>query len=66
MEPSEDVLNILWIYVLPEYRRLGAGSLMLQGLAEMAQAAHLGAVDVYYHSAADEGTTYGDSFLLYA
>ncbi len=54
-EPSEDVLNILWLYVLPEYRRLGAGSLMLQGLSEMAEAAHLRAVDVYYHSTA--GTT---------
>lgn len=53
-EPSDTVLNILWLYVLPEYRRLGAGSLMLQGLAEMAEAAHLSAVDVYYHSDADE------------
>jgi GNAT superfamily N-acetyltransferase len=49
-EPSEDTLNIQWFYVLPEFRRIGVGSLMLQGLSEMAEAAHLGAVDVYYHS----------------
>lgn len=49
-EPTEDILNIQWFYVLPEYRRMGAGSLMMQGLSEMAEAAHLSAVDVYYHS----------------
>lgn len=59
-EPSDTVLNILWLYVLPEYRRLGAGSLMLQGLVEMAEAAHLSAVDVYYHSDADEGPAEAD------
>ena len=50
VQPEDDMLNIKWFYVLPEYRRMGAGSLMLEGLREMAQAAHLGAVDVYYYS----------------
>lgn len=58
-EPAEDVLNIQWLYVLPECRRMGAGSLMLQGLTEMAEAAELGAVDVYYHS---EAVTPDDSY----
>ena len=49
-EPIQDTLNIQWLYVLPEYRRTGAGSLMLQGIAEMAEAADLEMVDVYYHS----------------
>ena len=53
-EPGEDVLTIQWLYVLPERRRMGAGTLMLQGLSEMAEAANLSAVDVYYHSEATD------------
>ena len=50
VEPTEDTLNIRWFYVLPEFRRMGVGSLMLQGISEMAEAGSLSAAEVYYHS----------------
>ena len=36
---EEDVLELHWMYVHPEYRRRGAGSRMLQGIRDMAKAA---------------------------
>jgi len=48
--PNEtaETLEILWMYVQPEQRRRGAGSLMLDGIREMAREAGLTLVDVCF------------------
>ncbi len=45
---EEDVLELHWMYVHPEYRRRGAGSRMLQGIRDMAKAAGLKLIDVCF------------------
>ncbi len=48
--PNEDAdtMEIQWLYVLPEHRGKGAGSLLLQGIRDMARAAGLRLVDVCF------------------
>ena len=45
---EEDTLEIQWLYVLPEHRRKGAGSLLLNGIRDMAKAAGLTLVDICF------------------
>ncbi len=45
---EEDTLEIQWMYVKPESRRMGAGSCMLRGIRDMAEAAGLGLIDVCF------------------
>ena len=45
---EEDRLEVQWMYVEPEHRRKGAGSLMLKGIRDMAKAAGLRLVDVCF------------------
>ena len=44
---EEEILEIQWLYVLPEHRRTGAGSLMLEGIRDMAKKASLSLIEVY-------------------
>ena len=58
---EEDVLELHWMYVHPEYRRRGAGSRMLQGIRDMAKAAGLKLIDVCFweeDTEEDEGDTW--------
>lgn len=45
---EESTLEIQWLYVLPEYREKGAGTLMLQGILDMARAGGLTLLDAYF------------------
>ena len=45
---DEDTLELQWMYVKPEFRRMGAGSCMLRGIRDMAEAAGLGLIDVCF------------------
>ncbi|MCR5403598.1 MAG: GNAT family N-acetyltransferase [Butyrivibrio sp.] len=53
VEPRDEdkCLNIQWLYVLPTCRRGGVGSLLLEGISEIAEAAGLETVDIYYWTA---------------
>ncbi|MBR3538500.1 MAG: GNAT family N-acetyltransferase [Eubacterium sp.] len=58
---EEDVLELQWMYVQPQYRRRGAGSRMLQGIRDMAKAAGLKLIDVCFweeDTEEDEGDTW--------
>ena len=47
---TEESLLVEYIFVLEEYRRTGAGSLMLEGAVEMAEAAGVDTLEIYYNS----------------
>ena len=54
VEPQGQSLNILWLYVAPEHRECGAGSLMMDGIEEMAEAAGLERVEAFYWTKSPE------------
>ncbi len=45
--PEEKIMSLHWIYVLPEYRRKGVGSLMIKGVLEMAKAMEAETLETY-------------------
>lgn len=47
---TEESLLIEYISVLEEYRRRGAGTLMLEGAGEMAEAAGIDMLEIYYNA----------------
>jgi GNAT superfamily N-acetyltransferase len=46
----EESLLIEYIYVLEEYRRRGAGTMMLEGAVEMAEVSGIGTLEIYYNA----------------
>ena len=50
---KEESLLIEYIYVTEEYRRRGVGTLMLEGAGEMAEAAGINTLEVYYNAMPD-------------
>ena len=60
---KEESLLIEYLYVMEEYRRRGAGTMMLRGAGEMAEAAGTHILEIYYN-ALQEGDDLPEQFLL--
>ena len=60
---KEESLLIEYIYVIKEYRRRGVGTMMLDGVGEMAEAAGIDTIEVYYDALLDSEDIPGE-FLL--
>ncbi len=45
--PEENRMSLHWIYVLPEYRNKGVGSLLIKGVLEMAKAQEAKTLETY-------------------
>ncbi len=59
----EESLLIEYLYVREGYRRCGAGTMMLRGAGEMAEAAGTHILEIYYN-ALQEGDDLPEQFLL--
>lgn len=47
IEPGDEKIKLLWIYVLPEYRECGVGRLLMKGVNDMARAAGAKTIEAF-------------------
>lgn len=64
VEPDEESLMLQWIYVLPESRKAGAGTRMLKGIREMAEAMEACDIEVYLEDEKLAGFFTTNGFLV--